>query len=28
MEWIDETTISINGKELNVLTDSCDWRDE
>lgn len=26
--WIDETTVSINGKELNVITDSYDWRKE
>ena len=28
IEWIDEKTVNINGKELNVLTDSYDWRDE
>ena len=27
IEWIDDTTVKINGKELNVLTDSYDWRD-
>lgn len=26
IEWIDNTTVVINGKQLNVLTDSYDWR--
>ena len=26
IEWVDETTVEINGKQLNVLTDSYDWR--
>jgi hypothetical protein len=27
LKWIDNTTVEINGKQLNVLTDSYDWRD-
>ena len=26
IEWLDDTTVSINGKQLNVITDSYDWR--
>ena len=26
IKWIDETNVNINGVELNVLTDSYDWR--
>ena len=26
IEWIDNTTVEINGKHLNVITDSYDWR--
>lgn len=26
VEWIDETTAIINGRTLNILTDSYDWR--
>lgn len=26
VEWIDNTTVKINGENLNVLTDSYDWR--
>lgn len=26
IEWIDNTTVEINGKQLNVITDSYDWR--
>lgn len=26
IEWIDDTTVEINGKHLNVITDSYDWR--
>lgn len=28
IEWIDETTVVINDKELNILTDVYDWRNE
>ena len=27
IKWIDDTTVEINGRQLNVLTDSYDWRD-
>ena len=26
IEWIDNVTVEINGKKLNVITDSYDWR--
>ena len=26
IKWVDNVTVIINGKELNVLTDSYDWR--
>lgn len=26
IEWIDDTTVEINGKHLKVITDSYDWR--
>lgn len=26
VEWIEETVVSINGRTLNILTDSYDWR--
>ncbi len=26
IEWIDNTTVQINGRRLNVITDSYDWR--
>ena len=26
IEWVDDTTVSINDKLLNVITDSYDWR--
>ena len=26
IEWFDNTTVKINGKQLNVISDSYDWR--
>ena len=26
IEWVDNTKVEINGKQLNVITDSYDWR--
>ena len=28
INWIDETTVKINGIKLNVITDAYDWRNE
>ena len=28
VEWIDETTVMINNKRLNIETDIYDWRQE
>ena len=28
VEWVDEQTVIINGKELNVESDLYDWRKE